>query len=104
MPGQGLVHTSSPTSPRTELPASSNTSTAMPSAGPPSEHGDSGATTWGDRKHAPTSVPPEMLMIGHRPSPTTSKYQRHGASFHGSPVEASTRSDDRSWARTGPSP
>ena len=35
MPGHGLVHTSSPTSPRTGLPASSNTSTAMPSAGPP---------------------------------------------------------------------
>ena len=39
IPGHGLVHTSSPTSPRTGRPASSNTSTAMPSAGPPSEHG-----------------------------------------------------------------
>ena len=98
MPGHGFVHTSSPTSPRTGWPSSSNTSTAMPSAGPPSEHGDSGCTTCGDRKHAPTSVPPEMLMTGHRPPPTTSKYHRHGASFHGSPVDASTRSDDRSCA------
>ena len=40
-------------------------------------------------------------MIGHRPSPTTSKYQRHGSSFHGSPVEASTRSDERSCATHG---
>src|SRR3954451_1843050 len=76
----------------------------MPSAGPPNEHGDNGCTTCGDRKHAPTSVPPEMLMTGHRPSPTTLKYQVQGASFHGSPVEASTRNDDRSYARTGPSP
>ena len=59
------------------------------------------ATTCGDRKHAPTSVPPEMLITGQRPPPTTSKYQRHGASFHGSPVDARTRSDDRSCARTG---
>src|SRR5437763_15467765 len=104
MPGHGFVQTSSPTSPRTDRPDSSNTSTAMPSAGPPSEHGEIGATTWGDKKHAPTSVPPEMLTIGQRRSPTTSKYQRQGASFHGSPVDASTRSDDRSCARTGPSP
>ena len=43
-------------------------------------------------------------MTGQRPPPTTSKYQRHGASFHGSPVDASMRSDDRSCARTGSSP
>ena len=43
-------------------------------------------------------------MTGQRPPPTTSKYHRHGASFHGSPVEARTRSDDRSCARTGSSP
>ena len=88
MPGHGFVHTSSPTSPRTGWPSSSNTSTAMPSDGPPSEHGVIGCTTCGDRKHAPTSVPPEMLITGHRPPPTTSKYHRHGASFHGSPVDA----------------
>ena len=70
MPGHGFVHTSSPTSPRTGWPASSNTSTAIPSDGPPNEHGDSGSTTCGERKHAPTSVPPEMLITGQRPSPT----------------------------------
>ncbi len=43
-------------------------------------------------------------MTGHRPSPTTSKYHRHGSSFHGSPVDARMRSDDRSCARTGASP
>ena len=50
MPGHGFVHTSSPTAPRTGWPASSNTSTAMPSAGPPSEHGDIGSTTCGDEE------------------------------------------------------
>src|SRR5437763_13777328 len=104
MPGHGFVQTSSPTSPRTDRPDSSNTSTAMPSAGPPSEHAEIGATTWGDKKHAPTSVPPEMFTTGQRRPPTTSKYQRHGASFHGSPVDARIRSDDRSYARTGSSP
>ena len=37
-------------------------------------------------------------MTGQRPAPTTSKNQRQGPSFHGSPVEASTRSDERSCA------
>src|SRR5947207_1341096 len=64
MPGHGLVHTSSPTSPRTGRPCSSNTSTAIPSAGPPSEHGQMGATTSGDTKHAPTSVPPAARCRG----------------------------------------
>src|SRR4051812_43075226 len=104
MPGQGAVQTSSPTSPRAGLPSSSYTSTAMPSAGPPNDMGLMGSTGWGDRKQAPTSVPPEMLMTGHRPPPTTSKYQRHGPSFQGSPVEPNTRSDDRSCDRTGSSP
>src|SRR5206468_617992 len=89
---------------RTELPASSKTSTAMPSDGPPSEHGEIGCTTCGLKKHAPTSVPPEMLITGHRAWPTTSKYHCHGTSFHGSPVEARMRSDERSCARTGASP
>jgi acetyl-CoA synthetase len=35
MPGHGLVQTSSPTAPRTGLPSSSNTSTAIPRHGPP---------------------------------------------------------------------
>src|SRR5438309_5418730 len=104
MPGQGLVQTSSPTSPRTGRPASSYTSTARPSDGPPNDMGLMSSTGWGDRKQAPTSVPPEMLMTGHRPPPTTSKYQRHGPSFHGSPVEPRTRNDERSWLFTGSSP
>ena len=104
MPGQGRVHTSSPTSPRMGRPASSYTSTAIPRAGPPSDMGLMGCTGWGDRKHAPTSVPPEMLITGQRPPPTTSKYQRQGPSFHGSPVEPRIRRADRSWARTGASP
>ena len=49
-------------------------------------------------------MPPEMLMTGQRPPPTTSKYQRHGPSFHGSPVDPRMRSDDRSWDRTASSP
>src|SRR2546423_2614372 len=97
MPGHGLVHTSSPTVPGpTGTPRSLNTSTAMPSEGPPSDMGLMASTGCGERKQAPTSVPPEMLITGQRPPPTTSKYQRHGSSFHGSPVDPSARSDDRS--------
>src|SRR4029450_12749257 len=85
MPGNGFRQTSSPTSPRTELPSGSTTSIAIPSAGPPSEHALIGIAGVGDRKHAPTSVPPEQLMIGHRPPPTSSKSQRYGSGFHGLP-------------------
>src|SRR5690349_5831301 len=104
MPGHGFVHTSSPTAPRNGLPVSSNTSTARPRHGPPNDIGLMGLIGCCERKHAPTSVPPEMLMTGQRPPPTTSKYHRHGDSFHGSPVEPRTRSDDRSCLRTGSSP
>src|SRR5439155_14276969 len=104
MPGHGRVHTSSPTWPRTGRPRSSYTSTAIPSDGPPNDMGLMGWTGWGDKKQAPTSVPPEMLITGQRPAPTTSKYHRHGPSFQGSPVEPSTRSEDRSWLPTGSSP
>ena len=76
MPGKGLRQTSSPTSPRTEPPSESTTSIAIPSAGPPSEHGLIGIAGVGERKHAPTSVPPEQLMIGQRPPPTCSCSQR----------------------------
>ena len=100
MPGHGFVQTSSPTCPRTGRPASSNTSTAIPSEGPPSDIGFSGSTGWGERKHAPTSVPPEMLITGQRPPPTTSKYHCHGSAFQGSPVEPRMRRRDRSEART----
>ena len=61
-------------------------------AGPAERHrADRLAPGAGDRKQAPTSVPPEMLMTGQRPPPTCSEYQRHGSSFHGSPVEARIR-------------
>ena len=104
IPGHGFVQTSSPTSPRTGLPSGPKTSTAIPSAGPPSEHAFSGWTTAGDRKHAPTSVPPEKLMTGQRPPPTTRENHRYGSVFHGSPVEPSTRRDDRSCFVTCSSP
>ncbi len=71
-------------------------SIAIPSAGPPSEHALIGIDGTGERKHAPTSVPPEQLMIGTRPPPTVSKSQRYGSGFHGSPVVTKVRSDERS--------
>ena len=43
-----------------------------------------------------TSVPPEQLMIGQRPPPTTSKSHCHGSGFHGSPVVPKMRSVERS--------
>src|SRR6266852_5254723 len=43
-------------------------------------------------------------MIGQRDSPTFRKYHHHGSGFHGSPVDPSTKSEDRSLARTGSSP
>ena len=74
---------------------------AMPRAGPPSEQALIGTTGVGERKHAPTSVPPEQLMIGQRPPPTSSKSHWYGPGFQGSPVVTSTRSDERS-ARGSP--
>ena len=35
-------------------------------------------------------------MIGQRPPPTSSKSQRYGSGFHGSPVVTIVRSDERS--------
>ena len=52
----------------------------------------------GERKHAPTSVPPEQLMIGQRPPPTCSNNHRYGPGFQGSPVVTMVRSEDRSAA------
>src|SRR5262249_59999301 len=96
--GKGFRQTSSPASPvrTSELPASSTTSIAMPSAGPPSEHDLIGTDGTGERKHAPTSVPPEMLITGTRPLPTVSNSHSYGSGFHGSPVVTNVRSDDRS--------
>src|SRR6267143_3050757 len=100
IPGNGLRHTSSPTSPvpTRELPSSSTTSIAIPSAGPPSEHALIGCTGVGERKQAPTSVPPEQLMIGTREPPTFSNNQRYGSGFHGSPVVTNVRNEERSLA------
>src|ERR671915_977157 len=77
---------------------------AMPREGVPTEQDLVGMTGAWPRKHAPTSVPPEMLMIGHRPRPTTSANQRYGSGFHGSPVEPRIRSFERSRDRTGSVP
>src|SRR5680860_926380 len=96
MPGHGLRHTSSPTSPLTGAPVSSTTSTAMPSAAKPSESALIGIAGEGERKHAPTSVPPEQLMIGQRPPPIVSNSHSYGPGFHGSPVVTITRSELRS--------
>src|SRR5438067_11027091 len=76
IPGNGRRQTSSPTSPRTDRPSESTTSIAIPSAGPPSEHALIGSAAVGERKQAPTSVPPEQLMIGQRPPPTCLSSQR----------------------------
>src|SRR5207247_6226942 len=82
--------------PTSDRPSSSTTSIAIPSAGPPTEHSLIGSTGVGERKHAPTSVPPEQLMIGQRPPPTCSESQRYGSGFHGSPVVTIVRSDEKS--------
>src|SRR3954452_13135095 len=81
MPGNGLRQTSSPTSPvpSSELPSSSTMSIAIPSAGPPTEHALIGPAGVGERKQAPTSVPPVQLMIGTREPPTFSKSHRYGS-------------------------
>src|SRR6266545_6451531 len=96
IPGQGFLQTNSPTSPGpTGLPLASQMSMSMPSAGPRSVQGLSSVMGRGDRKQAPTSVPPEMLMIGQRPPPTTFRNHRYGSGFHGSPVEPRMRKDER---------
>src|ERR1700731_2778778 len=84
--GHGWRQTSSPSSLRIDLPLASNTSTSIPSEGPPSEQGLIGSTTNGARNAPPTSVPPEKLMIGTRRLPTVSLSHLYGSSFHGSPV------------------
>ena len=99
MPGNGLRQTSSPTSPvldeRLALVVDDVHRHAR-SAGPPTEHSLIGIAGVGDRKQAPTSVPPEQLMIGQRPPPTCSNSQRYGSGFQGSPVVTMMRSDERS--------
>src|SRR5437764_8295070 len=103
--GHGFLHTSSPTSPGpTGDPSGPQTSTSMPRAGPRRVHDFSSVMGRGDRKHAPTSVPPDRLMMGQRPPPTLSKNHRYGSGFHGSPVEPRTRRLDSSWDRTGSVP
>src|ERR1051325_1601899 len=98
MPGPGLRQTSSPTSPEatSERPSASTTSIAIPRDGPPTEHVLIGVAGVGERKHAPTSVPPVQLMIGQRPPPTCSKSHRYGSGFQGSPVVTMILSEERS--------
>src|SRR4051794_17173393 len=98
MPGNGLRQTSSPTSPvpTSDPPSASTMSIAIPSAGRPSEQALIGIEGTGERKHAPTSVPPEQLMIGARRLPTLAKSQLYGSGFHGSPVVTKVRRDERS--------
>src|SRR4029450_9441257 len=85
MLGHGFRQTSSPTSPGpATVPSGRNTATSIPSAGPRSEQGSSGRIGGGDRKQAPPSVPPDRLMIGSRPSPTSSENHRYGSGFPGS--------------------
>ena len=77
MLGHGLRQTSSPTSPGpASVPSGRNTATSIPSAGPRRVHGSSGLIGWGERKQAPTSVPPDRLMIGSLALPTSSKNHR----------------------------
>src|SRR5437763_15184372 len=94
--GHAGLHASSPTSPRSGRPPAAKPSTSMPSDGPPSEHTLIGSTGKGDKKQAPTSVPPERLMIGTLPPPATRWSQRYGSGFQGSPVDPRIRSDERS--------
>ena len=47
--------------------------------GSPSATGLIGSVTQVDRKHAPTSVPPEMFTIGARPPPTHSAWNQYDA-------------------------
>src|SRR5882672_4375244 len=100
IPGNGFRQASSPTSPvpTSDFPASSTTSIAIPSAGPPSAQALIGCTGVVERKHAPTSVPPEQLMIGTREPPTFSNSQRYGSGFHGSPVVTNVSNEERSLA------
>src|SRR4051812_549574 len=78
IPGNGARQTSSPTSPlpTSDVPSSATTSIAIPSAGPPTEHALIGPIGVGERKHAPTSVPPVQLITGTREPPTFSNSQR----------------------------
>jgi hypothetical protein len=58
--GNGFVHTSSPFSPTTGLPASSSTSTASPSERHCSSPRNTGSTALASANAAMMSVPPEM--------------------------------------------
>ena len=68
---------------------------SWPRTAKPTETGFVGSIQVGDRKHAPTSVPPLMLTIGIRPLPQTcSSSQSYGPRFQVSPVVTTHRSDD----------
>ena len=80
MPMLGRRSTSSPTLPGgTERPASSTMSLPIARPGLPNEPGFIGWCTVPVKMQPPTSVPPEMLMIGTRRLQTCSKNQCQGA-------------------------
>src|SRR3982751_3009633 len=89
--------TSSPTSPGfTELPFSSRMSTSIPGQGAGNEHGFWGSSGLPIKIPPEISVPPEEWMIGSLLLPTSLNNHHQGAGFHGSPVEANARRDERS--------
>src|SRR5688500_20208312 len=96
IPAQAPVQTSSPTSPRSDFPAGEYTSIACPSAGNPSATGFVAAIGVTERKHAPTSVPPELLTIGIRPPPPARSFsQPSGPTSHAPRGVLSARGADR---------
>src|SRR5204863_8219863 len=90
--------------PRVERPLSFHAIAGMPGTGQDNDVGLSGLLVVQPTMPPEISVPPELFTSGARRSPTTPKYHHHGSGFHGSPVEPSTNSDDRSCPRTGSSP
>ena len=73
------------------LPDMSTMSAPTPSAGRENEPGFIGWFGVPMKMQPPTSVPPEMLMIGILLLQTCSKNQRHGASVQASPPEVVMR-------------
>ncbi len=81
-----------------------HTSTSMPSAGPPTLHSVIGTT--GMRRDEACAHLGAARQVDDRAATLRDarRYHRYGSGFHGSPVEARMRSDDRSCARTGSVP
>ena len=98
MPGHGFVHTSSPTSPRTEWPSSSNTSTAMPERGT-AERARRERLHDVRRQEARADLGAARDVDDRAPAARRRRRSTTATepSFHGSPVDARMRSDERSW-------